>query len=266
MASETDYRRCVDALDEVSQAFLRAQNGLAAPTRYEADLASFKLMEVVLQHVNAASRIAMLPKPGSHLVSAWVLLRSAFEVALTAYWLALDDDWKEREARWLGWIAGEEEHQRKLAGDIRPVAGDGVRRFEDYALQLEQRRLAIMRLLPKDAREKRPTIPRMLQECGIHQRYYVAYRIGSQLTHGGPTVCEEVWETDGSVFCTKEVKYAAWVGPLQMAGWCIAQPGWAVLCRAGATLEAAEGVVDAHDRLRAAVSSLRPDECKGGAE
>jgi hypothetical protein len=91
-----------------------------------------------------------------------LLLRSAFEVALTAYWLALDDNWKEREARWLGWIAGEEEYPRKLAGDLHPLVGDRVREFEAYALQLEQRRFAIMRLLPKDAREKRPAIPRML--------------------------------------------------------------------------------------------------------
>jgi hypothetical protein len=256
MANEADFRECVAALGEVRQAFLLAQQGLVVPTRYEADLASFKLMEVVLQHVNAASGIAMLPKPGSHLVSAWVLLRSAFEVALTAYWLAVDDDWKEREARWLGWIAGEEEFQRKLAGDLRPVAGDGVQGIEDYALRLEQRRLAIMRLLPKDARAKRPAIPQILQECGIHQRYYVAYRIGSQLTHGGPAACEEVWETDGSVFRTKEVNYASWVGPFQMAGWCIAQPGYAVLCRSGAAFEAAENLVDVHDQLLAAVSRL----------
>lgn len=256
MANETDYLRCVDALGEVSEAFLRARSGLPAPTQYEADLASFKLMEVVLQHVNGASRIAVLPKPGSHLVSTWVLLRSAFEIALTAYWLALDDDWKEREARWLGWISGEEVYQRRLASDLRPVAGDGVRGIENYALRLEQRRLAITGPLPKDAREKRPEIPRMLQECGIDKRYYVAYRIGSQLTHGGPAVCEEVWETDGSVFRTKEVNYVSWVGPLQMAGWCVAQPGYAVLCRAGAKLNAADNLIDAHERLCASVSRL----------
>ena len=37
----------------------------------------------------------------------------------------------------------------------------------------------------------------MLQECGIDKGYYVAYRIGSQMTHGGPAICEEVWETVG---------------------------------------------------------------------
>src|SRR5438132_340333 len=159
-----------------------------------ADLAAFKLMEVILRHVNAVSAIAGLSKPGSHLMSAWVLLRSAFEVALTACWLAKDPDWKEREARWLGWMAGEEDYQRKLAGDLRVIAGDAAGKFEDYARQLEDRRLRIMRLLPKDAREKRPSIPRMLQELAIDKKYYVAYRIGSQLTHGGPAVCQ-VFET-----------------------------------------------------------------------
>jgi hypothetical protein len=256
MVNEDDFRTCVATLGELIQAFRLERNGLAAPTKYEADLASFKLMEVVLQHVNAVSDVAMIPKPGSHLVSAWVLLRSAFEVALTAYWLTIENDWKEREARWLGWVAGEEEYQRKLAKDLRPVAAVAAQKFENYALQLEQRRLMIARLLPKGARQARPAIPRMLQECGIHEKYYIAYRVGSQLTHGGPAVCEEVWETSDHFLRTKDISYSPWVDPLRMAGWCIAQPGYVVLLRSGATPEAAENVVGAHARLLEGVSIL----------
>jgi hypothetical protein len=58
-------------------------------------------VSAVLQHVEAVSEVAKLGNPGSHYVSAVVLLRSAFEIALTAYWLVIEDDWKEREARYL---------------------------------------------------------------------------------------------------------------------------------------------------------------------
>src|SRR5262249_23682962 len=99
MPTETEFFRCLAALDDVMGAYSDAQKGLTAPTEYEADLAAFKLMEVVFRHVSVVPVIALIPKPGSHHISARVLLRSAFEIALTAFWLALDDDWKERESR-----------------------------------------------------------------------------------------------------------------------------------------------------------------------
>lgn len=256
MASETDFQECVHALDEVTRAFLDARRGLPAPTKYEADVAAFKLMEVVFRHVNAVTGIATLTPPGSHYVSAWVLLRSAFEVALTAYWLVKDNDWKEREARWLGWMAGEEDYQRKLASDLRPLNEEGSQRFEKYAERLEQRRCAIMRLLPKDSREKRPSIPRMLDECGVEKKYYIAYRIGSQFTHGGPAVCEEVFETGEDFIRMKEVSYSAWINLLLMASWSIAQPGHVVLGRAGASEQPADNLLAKHDKLRDVVKKL----------
>jgi hypothetical protein len=256
MASEADFLRCVSALDKVSVAFLGAQSGLGAPMHYEADLAGFKLMEVVVRHANAVSGIALLPTPGLHFISAWVLLRSAFEVALTAYWLTIDDDWKEREARWVGWMAGEEEYQRKLGGDLRPISEHGSQKFKDHANQLEARRLAIMQLLPKDSRDRRPSIPKMIEECGIEKKRYIVYRIGSQFTHGGPTVCQELFETGENYIRIKDVDYSNWANLFQLASWSIAQPGQTTLLRAGASEVAITNVLAAHENLCVVASAL----------
>jgi hypothetical protein len=256
MANEFFFQDCIHALDEVAHAFFDSRRGLPAPTKYEADLAAFKLMEVVFQHVNAVKQIAALDKPGSHYVSAWVLLRSTFEVALTAYWLVIDDDWQEREARWLGWMAGEEDFQRRLAGDIRPLNEEGSRRLLLYAEELKRRRIEISGLLPIDSREKRPNIAEMLQKCGIEKEYYIAYRVGSQLTHGGPTVCEEVFDTGENFIRVKEIGNDAWINLFLMASWSLAKPGHVVLRRAGASDHSAKALLAKHDKLRDVVKKL----------
>ncbi len=256
MATEADFRQCVTELDNVTHAFLTARKGLNAPSKYEADLAGFKLMEMVFRHVNAVSCIALLPDPGSHRLSAEVLIRSAFEIGLTAYWLTLEDDWQERESRWLGWVIAEEEFQRKVASDLRLFTGNKGDDVEEYIQQLEVRRLAIAQQLPKDARKKRPNIQEMLKECRIDKRYYIAYRVGSECIHGGPVACREIFETGKNFIRTKVVKYSSWVHTFNMAGWCIAQPGSTALLRAGATPTTVTKLFDAHGCLRAAARKL----------
>ncbi len=259
MVSEADFKRCIDLLDGVTAAFLVARKGLNAPTHYEADLAAFQLMEVSFRHINAVTGVALMPKPGSHLISAWSLLRSAFEVSLTAHWLAINPDWKEREARWLGWVSGEEKYQRNLARDIGKAGGDGSG-FNRYADKLETRRMAIAQKLPKDSRIKRPDIPGMLRECRLKENHYIVYRTGSQITHGGPACINEVWsrgEHEGKpVLFVQEVNYAAWTHPLQLAGWCIAQAGYVVLTRAGALPEPVDMMIEAQQQLIEATSHL----------
>ena len=256
MATESDLHTCLKALDDVTWAFLEARRSPLELGQYEADTAAFQLMEVVFRHVNAVTGVAAMPPAGFHAVTAWVMLRSAFEVAVTAYWLTRDNDWVEREARWLGWMAGEEEHQQKLAADLRPINPDASDRLVKYRDSLQQRREAIARLLPKDSRIRRPNLLAMLQECEIQKRYYIAYRLGSQFMHGGPAVCHEVFEPTDANLRMKPVDYGAWVGLLRMASWCIAQPGQIVLQRAGVPLEAVRPIVEKHQVLLAQVESL----------
>ena len=255
MATETDFRNSVAALDEVTAAFLVARKGFVL-SQYEADRSAYQLLEGVFRNINAITGIAMMPKPGTHLIPSWVLLRSSFEIALTAYWLTKEDDWKEREARWLGWMAGEEEYQRRIASDVGAAAGKEAEQFIQYADRLEGHRKAIMRLLPKDSREKRPNMKMMLQECGCDPRKYVVYRIGSQLAHGGPTLCTDMFHVENDSIRLKGVNYAAWVGPFQIAGWCIAQAGCSVLIRGGVQAEPLSQLAAANDRLQSLALSL----------
>jgi hypothetical protein len=178
------------------------------------------------------------------------LLRSAFEIGLTAFWLTKEDDWKEREARWLGWVAAEEEFQRGLAGDLRPVNPEAADKYVAYAERLEQRRLAITRKLPRDSRERRPAMPQMLNECCVDRKYYIPYRIGSQCTHGGPSVCDAIFESGETFIRMRDVSYSEWMHQLLMGSWSMAQPGVTTLFRAGASPEALQRLHTAHDRLR----------------
>ena len=246
------FRDCLRALDDVTKAFNDARNEVTGvPSRYEADFAAFQLMQQVLLHVNCVSEIAAIPRAGSHLASAWVLLRSAFETGLTALWLTIDDDWKEREARWLGWVAGWHDHYRKLASDLRPVNSQAAQEYDEAAARLVQRRDAIARLLPKAPRDKRPKMEVLMTEAGIDKRYYIAYRIGSQVAHGGPGMEElTVRLREGQVFLGGATDLSQWKDPLRMAGWCIAEPGIVVLRRAGVSEGACAEMVDKHNRLR----------------
>ena len=191
----SSFEQCLAALDDVTNAFRIARSEVvAAPSHYEADFAAFKLMQQVWVHVNAVSAIAAIPYPGSHLASAWVLLRAAFETGLTAMWLAADDDWKEREARWLGWVTSHEKHLSNLSRDIKKLNAHAAQDFVHYVDQLKQRRELISRLLPKDSWTQRPSLLEMMREVNVDQGYYMAYRIGSQVAHGGAGM--GVWSSD----------------------------------------------------------------------
>lgn len=252
MADDAQMAPLITALDEVTLAYREAGKTTGRLWRYEADLTAYQLMELAWVHVNTVSHIAATPTPGHALLPAWVLLRSTFEVSLTALWLAREDDWKEREARWLGWIAGEEEFQAKVAADIEAATANPALQWRDHIAALKQRREAIMRLLPKDSRIRRPSLKDLLRECGIEQKYYLAYRYGSQFAHGGPTALSEAFEQRGNGEATSmhlRIDANRWREPLKMASWCIAHCGGTVLGRCGAPADAIHPLVVAHERL-----------------
>jgi hypothetical protein len=257
MATASQLLDCIRAIDNTTAAFLAARSGTVALGRYEADLAAFKLMEVVYRHVNAVTAVAAMPQPGMHLVSAQVLLRAAFETALTAFWLTKEEDWKEREARWLGWVSADEDHLRKLARHLSPVNPEGASIFEERAKAQADRREAITRLLPKDSRERRPAIPQMLAELGIDAKYYIAYRVGSHIAHAGPSTAESVCRMEPDAIRFDLLDYSSWVDPLRMASWCITEPGLFVLHRAGVTEDAVKPLLNAHHEVLRVTEQLR---------
>lgn len=248
---ENAYDRCVEALDAVTKSFREIRDGIReAPTRYEADFAAYKLMQLVWLHVNSVSHIAAIRYTGSHLASAWVLIRSAFETAVTSLWLTIDDDWKEREARWLGWAAGEEKHWRNLSTEFKSLNPEYSQKAEEFANRLQERREAITRLLPKDSRESRPKMPRMLREAGVAANYYIPYRIACQVIHGGAGADEwAVRQEDNRIYFAGVVRPGAWKEAFRMASWSITQPGVTMLKRAGVSQSVCTRIVDCHDKL-----------------
>jgi hypothetical protein len=211
-------------------------------------MAAFRLMQLVWVHVNSISALAVIPTPGSHVVAAWPLARAAYETGLTAWWLVKDDDWKEREARWLGWMTVEEKFQDDLANDFDAFDADAARMRRAYRDGLKHRREAITKLLPKDSRPKRPSIFQLVKELMPGQNYYVPYRIASQITHGGPGAMDWMSKNTDQGYTDIIPKPVSWANLFPMCSWCIAQPGAVVLARAKAEeailLEAHERVVE----------------------
>ncbi len=249
--SDENYRACIEALDDVTAAFRDGRAEVSsAPTRYEADFAAFKLMQLAWIHVNSLSHIASIPYTGSHIASALVLARSAFETGLTAYWLSKDDDWKEREARWLGWITSEEDYWNNLAKEFETLNPAFSASAVGKVRVLESRRTAITKLLPKDSRSKRPKPWQMLKEVGVEQKYYIFYRITSQVAHGGAGSDEwAVRREDDRISWANVVEPSSWKELFRMASWSIAQPGTVVLMRAGASSDARARLGSCHDKL-----------------
>jgi hypothetical protein len=249
--SDEAYKACIAALDDVTAAFNSGRAALSsAPTRYEADFAAFRLMQLVWLHVNSISHISTIPCTGSHLASAWVLARSAFETAVTALWLVIEDDWKEREARWLGWVASEEEYLRKLATEFESINPASAASYIAKAHRLKDRREAITRLLPKDSRYKRPSMPQLLKEVGAEGRFYIPYRVTSQVVHGSAGADEWAVRHEGNmIFLGNAVALPSWKDLFRMASWSVVQPGVIVLARSGAPSDACDKLLSSHKRL-----------------
>lgn len=244
------FHLSVDALNDVLGAYRACRKTIASvPGKYESEMAAFRLMQLVWVHVNSIAALAEIPTPGSHLVAAWPLARAAYETGLTAWWLVKDDDWKEREARWLGWMAGEEEFQESLAKDFEAFDSDAARKRRAYRDGLRHRREAITKLLPKDSRAKRPSIFQLVKELMPGQNYYVPYRIASQITHGGPGAMDWMSKHTNDGYTDVIPEPESWANLFPMASWCVTQPGSVVLARAKADNAALRELFEAHERV-----------------
>ena len=250
------FNACIAALDIVTATFRDARQGLDAP-RYEADYAAFKLMQQAWLHVNAFSHVAAIPYTGSHLIAGWALLRAAYEAGLRALWLVKDDDWKEREARWLGWMHAEEDYWLRLAKDFRATAPGYAGELESYARTLRNRREEITKMLPKDSRPAPPSIAQMIADVGLEPQYYIPYRVACDALHGGPGSWRlAMKEADGRLHFLSAVTAREWAQPFRIASWCVAQPGIAVLLRAGAPAARCNDLARAHMEMLAAADAL----------
>jgi len=253
------FQSCIDALDLVTATWRESWDLNMPFGRYEADTAALRLMHNIYMHVNGISHLAAIPYTGSHLVSAWVLLRAAFETAVVATWLARDDDWKEREARWLGWMTKEEELWNGIARDLEPRTAVDAARAREKSRVLKDHRESIAAKLPKDSRTRRPSMVDMMREIGLETARYVPYRLASHVIHAGPTCTEwSLAETNKGLRVGEVVKPSQWRNLFCIAGWCVAQPGVLVLGRHNAPAQLATRLVDAQETLTKVTEELTP--------
>lgn len=255
--AEAPFQACVDALNDVLGAYRASRKTISSvPWKYESEMAAFRLMQLVWVHVNSISALAEIPTPGSHLVAAWPLARAAYETGLTAWWLVMDDDWMEREARWLGWMTAEEQFQDDLANDFDAFNAEAARKRRAYRDGLKQRREAITKLLPKESRPKRPSFFQLVKELMPRRTYYVPYRIASQITHAGPGAMDWMSKHTDDGFTDIIPEPASWANLFPMASWCMTQPGAAVLARAEADSNSIRELVEAHERVQRCSNEL----------
>jgi len=265
---EDRFRSVISHLDDVTQRYRIARQSIVELGRYEADLAAIKLMQATWLHINALSSVAEIPYTGSHSISAWVLLRAAFEAGLTAWWLVAPENWIEREARWLQWIKREEIHRDKLSKSSNVFGADFVTQLEGERDRLAKRRQDISNLLldnvapdqrPKVERQLRPptvSMEQIIRETGLPSRYYIVYRVSSHYTHSGPSTSNTLLQfandenTQTSIPCDWSEMFCA-------ASWLMTDPGQVVLIRCGANHEDVARIVDAHNNLLDCVAELK---------
>lgn len=250
------FKLSIDALDVVTAVYREGRNTLsAAPTRYESDFAAYRLMQLIWMHVNSLTVLAMVPEAGTHAASAWLPLRAAYECALTVLWLTKEEDWKEREARWLGWVKQEEEYELKLAKHLEVFSPKEAAARRTHARQLAERREAITKLLPIAPHPKRPRLIDLVNQLMPGTEYYAPYCVASELTHGGPgSLSWASFTKADSIDLFPRLDWSRWSQAIRMASWCVSQPGTCVLQRAGADSRVVAKLIDAHNEvLRATI-------------
>ncbi len=236
-------------------------------------MAAFQLLEVVWQHINAISAIAELRPYGSHIESALVLCRVAFEACVTACWLATPDNWMEREAKWVRWVQGEETNLKRLATAASPfnivlaeastarANAHGERRSE-IAKRLVQEfvKAGVSESLAQEKVHKKPnpSFKQILQESGLGEDGYLRYMVMSDSIHVAPSVASSsVRIESNSVTPYLARSPSEWTGLFEHASCCICQATAIVLPLCGATEESIEEMLRFHRILYTSAAALR---------
>lgn len=204
--AEALFEECRLALDELTDRYRDFIKGSNYPSTYEADMAAAQLLTCAFLHANALSQVAEIPYIGSHLIPSQCLCRAAFEAGLTAFWLAEQDDWRLREARWLRWIGREEKYRSGLSQSFQDVDPGFAGRLAIERQELAGRREAITELLrqhlepdqPAPELQRSPSFEEMLRDLGLVDLLYARYRLLSHVLHSGPTSAASALRSGGS--------------------------------------------------------------------
>ena len=208
--------------------FLAARKTFPKLGEYESDLESLFIFYLVIRHVESICTLAkrdlvMLP-------SALAVARAAFEATTKILWMLHPDEVFDREARWLVYLAGEEDYLLRTAsllGDFGHDAGSWV----EHAKSTREFRIGVEKLLPPTTKPLKalPNFRAMLKDIGQEQHYLKYMRL-SQFSHGTHVAGELYRKNLGNGKVHREFIYPeSWAEPLHCAWWCLATGGTTIL-------------------------------------
>lgn len=169
-------------LNEVINRFLNARSTLPELGRYESEIESINLMNLIIRNVEGVSLLAQ-----NDLVlfpAAMTLARTAFETAIRLLWIIAPDEPFQREVRWLAHLKGEENFYERFAKRISEL---GVSNFEILKTrqQISNFREGVENLLPENypPLNQIPDLAAMMKSLKKDEKY-LAYIVLSQFAHG----------------------------------------------------------------------------------
>lgn len=219
-------------LEEVVGRFLTARNTFPKLGRYESDLEALLIFYLVVRHVESICALAKYDLVT--LPSALAVARSAFEATGKILWMLHPHEIMQREARWLAYLAGEEDYFFRTAALLADF-GHEARSWTENAKITRDFRLEIEKLLPKTIKPLKtiPNFRAMLKEIGQEHQYLKYMRL-SQFSHGTHVAGDFYRKNLGIGKVHGEFIYPeSWAEPLNCAWWCLATGGTTILDKLG---------------------------------
>ncbi len=236
-----EFVTALELLGDMRGAYLEASKLLEPKPGSPGHFIANALMTVACKHTTAFLNVAMIPEPGSHIESAWSILRTLYEASVTACLLVKSKDPQTQQERLLMYCSGELEHGGRIGRDVdaanpsepplAPMRMAGLERLLGMAASHTGRRN-----IPK-----KPSVRQMMRDCGIpDSQYSEFYSFASHRIHGGSSSFLN-WFEGKYLRDSEEPDYGAWFLPMQGAAWSLGEGGAVVLERQ----EAPEGLVKA---------------------
>jgi len=256
-----EFETALELLANMRSIYLEASNLLESKAGSIGHLIANGLMAVTCKHTDAFLSVAMIPEPGSHIETEWSIVRSLYELAVTALWLVYPENENTQKRRLLKYMKAETHYFPRMRGEFDAASGQLADSPESKFLELDQ--------LLREAHKKeniggepkmKPDFRQMMKECGIPDRQYSEfYSSASHRMHGGSSSILNWFEA--RVFqSSQEPDYLAWFTPIHGVSWAFGDGGATILGRQGAPEGLVRALRDARTELSGHLALCAPQE------
>jgi hypothetical protein len=205
-----------DLLDTAISRFLSARKSIPPLGKYESEVEAMLLFNMAIRGIEAICTLARTDLV--LIVSANVLARTIFEIALKAAWMVQPEDPFACEVRYLAHLAEEERLLRAISERVIQFGGDPVV-FTEQLTPIREFRVRVAAALPPGFTELpgNPSVEEMLKALNQGQTYAI-YRLLAQFVHGGHSATWTYRKGLGTLRQTGEfVTSGSWYIPLWTA-------------------------------------------------